>query len=124
MSKETIMTKIAIIAPIAGLAFLLTACSSTGTAPAVLTPTQIQSGVQSGLQDAGAVLTATEQAMCSAQAAANLAGAVANTLGDANAASGASKASTIAGEGCTWATPAPTATPAVPASTPTAPGVN
>ena len=60
--------------------------------------------------DAQAVLTTTEQAMCAAQSAANLASAVAAAAGDTNAAAEASKASTAAGVGCTWATPAPAAT--------------
>ena len=61
------------------------------------------------------VLTATEQAMCSAQSAANLAGAVAAAAGDATAAVDASKASTAAGVGCTWAnSPAAGAPAAVP----------
>ena len=53
--------------------------------------------------DAQAVLTTTEQAMCGAQSAANLASAVAAAAGDATAASEASKASAMAGVGCTWA---------------------
>ncbi len=61
--------------------------------------------------DARTVLTATEQAMCEAQSAANLASAVAAAAGDATAASTASRASAVAGVGCTWATA--TASPGV-----------
>jgi hypothetical protein len=54
--------------------------------------------------NARTVLTTTQQAMCEAQSAANLASAVAAAAGDATAASEASKASAVAGVGCTWAT--------------------
>ena len=91
--------------PVIALAVLLGtalgACS-VGTIP---TPATVQS-------DAQAILTTTEQAMCEAQSAANLASAVAMAAGNAAAAADASKASAAAGVGCTWTNPAPTATPA------------
>jgi hypothetical protein len=79
------------------------------TGPNAPTPAQIQT-------DAQVILTATQQAMCQAQTAANLASAVAAGAGDTAAAAEASKASAAAGAGCTWtnpvaAAPAPAATP-------------
>jgi len=56
--------------------------------------------------DARAVLTTTQQAMCEAQSAANLANAVAAAVGEASAASSAAKASAAAGAGCTWSSTA------------------
>jgi hypothetical protein len=85
-------------------AMLSTALGACGTTTAPTSAT-----VQTGAQ---VVLTATEQAMCAAQGAANLASAVAAAVGDSNAAADASKASTAAGVGCTWASPAPAATSA------------
>lgn len=55
--------------------------------------------------DAQIVLTATQQAMCEAQAAANLASAVAAGAGDTSAATQASGASAAAGAGCVWVNP-------------------
>jgi hypothetical protein len=72
----------------------LGACSGPN-APTVAT---IQTG-------AAVILTATQQAMCEAQAAANLASAVAAAAGDASASAEAGKASTAAGVGCTWTNP-------------------
>ncbi len=70
--------------------------------------------------DAQVILTTTQQAMCEAQSAANLASAVAAAAGDSSAASDASKASAAAGAGCVWinpaaAAPAPATTTAAPA---------
>jgi len=59
--------------------------------------------------DAQVILTTTQQAMCEAQSAANLAGAVAAAAGDSSAAADASTASAAAGVGCTWTNPAPAA---------------
>jgi hypothetical protein len=61
--------------------------------------------------DSATVLTSTQQAMCEAQSAANLASAVAAVAGDTFAVADASKASTAAGIGCTWTT-SPAAAPA------------
>ena len=52
-----------------------------------------------------AILTKTQQAMCEAQSAANLAGAIAAVAGDASAVADASKASAAAGTGCSWTDP-------------------
>ena len=78
----------------------LSAC----TGPNAPSPGAIQTDTQ-------IVLTATQQAMCEVQAAANLAGAVAAGAGDTSAAAAASRASTAAGVGCLWVNPAPVATP-------------
>lgn len=67
-------------------------------------------------RDAQVILTTTEQAMCEAQSAANLASAVAAAAGDASAAADASKASAAAGAGCTWANPPATITAATTAT--------
>jgi hypothetical protein len=61
--------------------------------------------------DAQIILTTTQQAMCEAQAAANLASAVAAGAGDTSAATAASRASAAAGAGCVWTNPARAATP-------------
>ena len=83
----------------------LTACGGTNSPNKTSAPT-----------GAVAILTATQQAMCAAQSAANLAGTVAASAGDATAAGDASKASIAAGIGCTWTNPAApiTPTPATP----------
>jgi hypothetical protein len=83
----------------------LSACTGA-TAP---NPATVQATAQ-------AILTTTQQAMCEAQAAANLASAVAAGAGDNSAAAAASLASSAAGAGCIWvnpaaAQPAPAATP-------------
>ena len=83
------------------LSTALGACSGT-SAPTAAT-------VQS---DAQVILTATQQAMCGAQSAANLASAIAAAAGDPAAAGDAAKASAAAGIGCTWAVPAPASPPA------------
>jgi hypothetical protein len=59
--------------------------------------------------DAQIILTTTQQAMCEAQAAANLASAAG--AGDTSAATAASRASAAAGAGCVWTNPARAATP-------------
>jgi hypothetical protein len=92
---------IQMIALAAILGTTLGACGTTSST----TSATVQAGAQ-------VVLTATEQAMCAAQSAANLASAVALAAGDTNAATDASKASTAAGVGCTWATPVPAVTSA------------
>jgi hypothetical protein len=96
---------IQMIALAAILGTTLGACGTTSPP----TSAAIQAGAQ-------VVLTATEQAMCAAQSAANLASAVAAAAGDTNAATDASKASTAAGIGCTWASPVPAATSATASS--------
>ncbi|HTQ34315.1 MAG TPA: hypothetical protein VMI30_09105 [Stellaceae bacterium] len=83
------------------LSTALGACSGIGSPNAAT--------VQS---DARVILTATQQAMCGAQSAANLASAVAAAAGDPTAAGEAAKASTAAGIGCTWTVPAPASPPA------------
>jgi len=92
---------IQMIALAAMLGAPLAACTGAN-AP---TATQIASTAQ-------VILTATQQAMCQAQAAANLASAVAGAAGDPSAAAAASRASTAAGVGCTWTNPATPVTPA------------
>jgi hypothetical protein len=89
------------IALLLALGGSLTACTGAN-AP---TATQIASGAQ-------IVLTATQQAMCQAQSAANLASVIAAAAGDPSAATAASLASTAAGAGCAWVNP----TPGTPAS--------
>ena len=81
--KERGMIKVLALAVLA--ATTLGAC----TGPTAPSPATIQT-------DAAAILTTTQQAMCEAQSAANLASAVAAASGDASA--GAS----TAGIGCTW----------------------
>lgn len=92
---------IQMIALLLALGGSLTACTG-GNAPTAM---QIASGAQ-------VVLSATQQAMCQAQSAANLASVIAAAAGDPSAATAASLASTAAGAGCTWANP----TPSTPAS--------
>jgi len=87
------------------LAVLLGTALGACTGPDAPTPATVQA-------DAQAILTTTQQAMCEAQSAANLASAVAAAVGDASAAADASKASTAAGVGCTWTNPQVTPTPA------------
>jgi hypothetical protein len=98
--KERGIIQMILLAVLVGTA--LGAC----TGPSAPTSATVQA-------DAQAILTTTQQAMCEAQSAANLASAIAVAAGDASAASDASKASTAAGIGCTWtnapATTAPTA---------------
>jgi len=91
------------------LALMILAAGALGacTGPDAPTPATIQA-------DAQVVLTVTQQAMCEAQAAANLASAVAAGAGDTSAAAEASRASAAAGAGCLWVNPAPTATTAKP----------
>lgn len=86
------------------LAVLLGTSLGACSGGAVLSPATVQS-------DAQAILTTTEQAMCEAQSAANLASAVAMAAGDADAAADAAKASAAAGVGCTWTNPASAAAP-------------
>ena len=83
-----------------GLIQMLALAVLAGATLSACTGVPTPAGVQSATQ---AILTTTEQVMCTAQAAANLAGAVAAAAGDATAASEASAASTAAGVGCTWA---------------------
>ena len=86
------------------LTFAVLAAATLGacSGPNAPSPATIQT-------DAQAILTTTQQAMCEAQAAANLASAVAAGAGDASAATEASKASAAAGAGCTWVNPVVTA---------------
>ena|SRR5579864_2172370 len=88
------------------LALMVLAASTLGacTGPNAPSPATIQT-------DAQIVLTVTQQAMCEAQAAANLASAVAAGAGDASAATEASRASAAAGAGCLWVNPAAPAKP-------------
>jgi hypothetical protein len=99
------------IIPMLALAVLATAtlgaCTGSSALTSSLTPAQIASGTQQALATTQAILTTTQQAMCEAQAAANLASTVASGAGDTAAASEASKASAAAGAGCTWTNPAP-----------------
>jgi hypothetical protein len=83
------------------LALMMLAATALGacTGPNAPTAATIQT-------DAQIVLTVTQQAMCEAQAAANLASAVAAGAGDTSAASEASRASAAAGAGCLWINPA------------------
>jgi hypothetical protein len=80
------------------LAVLVGASLGACSGPNAVSPATVQA-------DAQIVLTTTQQAMCEAQSAANLASTVAATAGDAGAASDASKASAAAGAGCTWINP-------------------
>src|SRR5258708_25645637 len=82
------------------LALMVLAVSTLGacTGPNAPSPATIQT-------DAQIVLTVTQQAMCEAQAAANLASAVAAGAGGTSAASAASLASAAAGVGCIWVDP-------------------
>ncbi|HWD56884.1 MAG TPA: hypothetical protein VG308_01290 [Stellaceae bacterium] len=80
------------------LAVLVGASLGACSGPSAVSPATVQA-------DAQIVLTTTQQAMCEAQSAANLASTVAATAGDAGAASDASKASAAAGAGCTWINP-------------------
>ena len=84
------------------LAVMLGAALGACSGPVAPTPAAVQAGAQ-------AILTTTQQAMCQAQTAANLASAVALAAGDASAATDASTASTAAGVGCAWSNPAATA---------------
>jgi len=93
--KERGLIQMIVLAVMIGTA--LGAC----TGPNAPTPSTVQANAQ-------VVLTATQQAMCQAQSAANLASTVAAAAGNASAASDASKASITAGAGCTWANPAVT----------------
>ena len=88
------------------LALMILAAGALGacTGPNAPTPATIQT-------DAQIVLTVTQQAMCEAQAAANLASAVAAGAGDTSAATEASRASAAAGAGCLWVNPAASAKP-------------
>jgi hypothetical protein len=95
------------------LAVLAAATLSACSGASALTPSQIASGTQQALATTQAILTTTQQAMCEAQTAANVAGAVAAGAGDAAAASEASKASAAAGAGCTWTNPATSSASAV-----------
>ena len=85
-----------------GLIQMIALAAILGTALGACSTTDLPSSATVEV-DAQAVLTTTEQAMCAAQSAANLASAVAAAAGDTNAANEASKASTAAGVGCTWA---------------------
>jgi hypothetical protein len=80
---------------------VLAAMLSTALGACGATTSSTSGTIQTGAQ---VVLTATEQAMCAAQGAANLASAIAAAAGDTTAATEASQASTVAGVGCTWAT--------------------
>ena len=84
------------------LAVLAAATLGACTGPNAPSPATVRT-------DAAAILTSTQQAMCEAQSAANLASAVAAATGDKSAAADASKASTAAGIGCTWTTSPPAA---------------
>ena len=88
------------------LALMVLTASTLGacTGSNAPTPATIQT-------DAQIVLTVTQQAMCEAQAAANLASAVAAGAGDSSAAAEASRASAAAGAGCLWVNPATSAKP-------------
>jgi hypothetical protein len=100
--KERGIVSMLLVAILVGAA--LSACSALS----VLTPSQIASGTQQALTTTQAILTTTQQAMCEAQTAANIAAAVAAGAGDKTAATEASKASAAAGAGCTWTNPATT----------------
>ena len=91
------------------LALMVLAASTLGacTGPNAPSPATIQT-------DAQIVLTVTQQAMCEAQAAANLASAVAAGAGDPSAASEASRASAAAGAGCLWVNPVAPTLPSAP----------
>jgi hypothetical protein len=86
------------LVPVLALAVLAAATLGACTGPDAPSAATVQT-------DAQAILTSTEQAMCEAQAAANLASAVAAAAGDTSASANASKASTAAGVGCTWTNP-------------------
>ena len=93
-----LMKERGLIQAIALMVLTATALSAC-TGPDAPTPATIQT-------DAQIVLTVTQQAMCEAQAAANLASAVAAGAGDTSAAAEASRASAAAGAGCLWVNPA------------------
>lgn len=88
------------------LALLVLGAGALGacTGPNAPTPATVQATAQ-------AILTTTQQAMCEAQAAANLASAVAAGAGDTSAATEASRASAAAGAGCVWINPVATTQP-------------